>query len=237
MPKYEDSVGIESEHSPDNELSGLDLSVIPGPEKVHTKTNESLCCSTREKNVVSRFGYNDYMSYHYAFIMKVATVQEPEMFFEAAKDPWWVEAMNMEMQARRCKGSSKTKLGITFPLHPTKRQSVVGGYSRWSKCQRHRQSILGSACGKRVCTDTRDRLRTDLCPSGKDDYHSHYDRTHNNKRVASPPNGCKERLPTRQVRGGGVHGWCNHLDSSRVCIKKPLYNLKQAPRAWHSKIT
>ena len=26
-------------------------------------------------NPVSRFGYNDYMAYHYAFIMKVATVR------------------------------------------------------------------------------------------------------------------------------------------------------------------
>ena len=38
------------------------------------------------------------MAYHYAFMMKVATVQEPETFFEATKDPRWIEAMNEEMQ-------------------------------------------------------------------------------------------------------------------------------------------
>ena len=52
----------------------------------------------REKNPVSRFGYNDYMAYHYGFFMKVAVVCELESFFEAAKDPRWVEAMNEEMQ-------------------------------------------------------------------------------------------------------------------------------------------
>ena len=39
------------------------------------------------------------MAYHYAFMMKVATIREPENFTEAAKDPRWVEAMDEEMQA------------------------------------------------------------------------------------------------------------------------------------------
>ena len=55
--------------------------------------------STREKNPVSRFGYNDYMAYHYAFMMKVVTVCQPETLSEAAKDPRWIEAINEEMQA------------------------------------------------------------------------------------------------------------------------------------------
>ena len=46
MHVYEDSLGIELEYSPDNEFSGLDFLVIPGVEKVHTNTNEPLCCST-----------------------------------------------------------------------------------------------------------------------------------------------------------------------------------------------
>ena len=87
MPKYVDSEGIESEHSPDSEFNGLDLSVTSRAKKVHTKTNEPLRCSTQEKNAVSRIGYNDYMAYHYAFMMKVGTVREPEMFSEAVKDP------------------------------------------------------------------------------------------------------------------------------------------------------
>ena len=39
------------------------------------------------------------MAYHYAFMMKVATVREPETFSEAAKDPRWIKAMNEEMHA------------------------------------------------------------------------------------------------------------------------------------------
>ena len=39
------------------------------------------------------------MAYHYAFMVKVATVREPKTFSKAAKDPRWVDAMNEEMQA------------------------------------------------------------------------------------------------------------------------------------------
>ena len=91
MLEYEDSDGNESTHSLDSEYGGLDVPII--------RTPEAPCGSTWEKNVVSRFNYNDYMAYHYAFMMKVATVGEPKTFFEAAKDPRWVEAMNEEMQA------------------------------------------------------------------------------------------------------------------------------------------
>ena len=59
----------------------------PGAKKVFTKTSEKLHHSTRENNVVSRFGYNDYMAYHYAFMMNVATVRDSGKHSEAAKDP------------------------------------------------------------------------------------------------------------------------------------------------------
>ena len=39
------------------------------------------------------------MAYHYAFMMKVTTVQEPKNVSEVPKDPRWIEAMNEEMQA------------------------------------------------------------------------------------------------------------------------------------------
>ena len=41
------------------------------------------------------------MAYHYAFMMKIALVREPETFSKAAKDPQWVEVMNKEMEALR----------------------------------------------------------------------------------------------------------------------------------------
>ena len=61
--------------------------------------NEHHVAPPERKNVVNRFGYDDYMAYHYAFMVKVATVREPKTFSKAAKDPRWVDAMNEEMQA------------------------------------------------------------------------------------------------------------------------------------------
>ena len=79
MPEYEDSDGTESIHSLESEYGRLDGLIM--------RTQGPLRHSTREKNVVSRLGYNDYRAFHYAFMMKVATIQEPETFSEAAKDP------------------------------------------------------------------------------------------------------------------------------------------------------
>ena len=70
-----------------------------GAKKEFTKTSEQPRRFTWEKNFVNQFDYNDYMAYHYAFMMKVASVLELEKNSEAAKDLWWVEAMNEEMQA------------------------------------------------------------------------------------------------------------------------------------------
>ena len=101
MAEYEDDrfTDDESTHSLDSEFDGFEVPI--GAKKALIFANEKLRRSTREKNPVSRFGYNDYMAYHYAFMMKVATVREPETFSEAAKDPRWIEAMNEEMQALR----------------------------------------------------------------------------------------------------------------------------------------
>ena len=97
MSKYKDDHfdDNESTHSLDSEFGGFDVPI--GVKKALTSANEKLCRSTREKNHVSRFGYNDYMAYHYAFKMKVVTVREPGTFFKAAKDPRWIADMKEEM--------------------------------------------------------------------------------------------------------------------------------------------
>ena len=99
MSEYEDDHFDDSEstHSLDIEFGGLDVPI--GAKKVLISANEKPRRFTHEKNPVSRFGYNDYMAYHYAFMMKVATIREPETFSEVAKDPRWIEAMNEEMRA------------------------------------------------------------------------------------------------------------------------------------------
>ena len=46
-----------------------------------------------------RFGYNEYMAHHYAYMTRVAEVREPESYAEAAKDANWRAAMEEEMHA------------------------------------------------------------------------------------------------------------------------------------------
>ena len=77
-------------HSFGGEFGSFDMPIMrkPSVQKATTIANEKLWRSTCDKNPINRLGYNDYMAYHYAFMM--AIVQEKESFFEAAKDPQWV---------------------------------------------------------------------------------------------------------------------------------------------------
>ena len=99
MLEYEDDRfdDNESTHSLDSEFGGFDVRI--GAKKALISANEKLRRSPREKNPVSLFGHNDYMAYDYAFMMKVATIREPETFSEEAKDPRWIKAIKEEMQA------------------------------------------------------------------------------------------------------------------------------------------
>ena len=123
MTEYEDNQfdDNESTHSLDN----FDLPIMrtPGVKKAISTVNKKLHRSTREKNPVSRFGYNNYMAYHYAFMIKVAADRELETFAEAAKNPRWVEAMNEEMQAL-----SKNETWDLVRL--TRNRSVADEYTR-----------------------------------------------------------------------------------------------------------
>ena len=75
MSEYEDDHfnDNESTHSLDSEFGGFDVPI--GAKKPLISANENLHRSTREKNPVNRFSYNDYMAYHYALMMKVAIVR------------------------------------------------------------------------------------------------------------------------------------------------------------------
>ena len=46
------------------------------------------------------------VTYHYAFMMKLMTVRNPETFSNATKDPRWVEVMDAEMQASLSKNET-----------------------------------------------------------------------------------------------------------------------------------
>ena len=82
MAEYEDDRFDDdaSTHSFDSELGGFDVPI--GAKQALISEKEKLRRSPREKNPVSRFGYNDYMAYHYALMMKVATVRERKPFLK-----------------------------------------------------------------------------------------------------------------------------------------------------------
>ena len=73
--------GEDSDHSPQSVDSKYEMRKAPGV------TNGKFRQSNRQKNPIVRFGYNEYMAHHYAFMMKVAANQEPETYKEAAQDP------------------------------------------------------------------------------------------------------------------------------------------------------
>ena len=64
MSEYKDLNDNASIHSLDSESEGLDISIIQtvGAKKALESANEKLRRSSREKNPVSHFGYNDYMA-------------------------------------------------------------------------------------------------------------------------------------------------------------------------------
>jgi hypothetical protein len=55
-------------------------------EKASTSRNERLHRSTCTRNPVVRFGYNEYMAHHCAYMARVAEVREPESYEEAAEN-------------------------------------------------------------------------------------------------------------------------------------------------------
>ena len=67
--------------------------------KASTSANVKLRQSTRQKNLVVRFGYKESMAHHYAYMTRVAEVRELESYPKAAKDANWRAAMEEEMHA------------------------------------------------------------------------------------------------------------------------------------------
>ena len=68
-------------------------------EKVVKSGNHELRRSNHLKNPINRYGYNEYMVQHYAYMTRVVEVCELESYVEAAKDANWRAAMEEEMRA------------------------------------------------------------------------------------------------------------------------------------------
>ena len=83
MPEYDvdhtdDNDSDVSARSLDSDF-GVSIMRTPRVKKALTSANEKLYRSSRAKNPVTRYAYNEYMAHHYAFTMKVMTEQEPKI--------------------------------------------------------------------------------------------------------------------------------------------------------------
>ena len=170
--------------------------------------------------------------------MKVATIREPETFFEAAKDPQWIKTMNEEIQAL-CKNE-------TWDLVPhSPHKKVIG--CRWLykvkynvdgsvNCFKARLVAKGYAQTHRVDYDEifapvakMTTVRTIVTLVGTKGWHLYQMDVKN----AFLQGELDEEAFMIQPLGFKS---TKHL-TAVYRLEKLLYGLKKAPRAWHSKIT
>ena len=119
MPQYDVDHHDES-HSDVSTRSlhsefGVPIMQTLGLKKTLGAANEKFWCLSREKNVITWYGYNEFMAHHYTFMMKVVGEQEYEHFTEAVCNHRWMEAMDEEIQAL---SSSAIGIGLTSTRSP-----------------------------------------------------------------------------------------------------------------------
>ena len=143
MAEYEDD-RFDDDASLDSELGGFDVSI--GAKKALISANEKLRRSTREKNPVSRFGYNDYMAYHYAFMMKVAYqhffVQESSSHPVILGEPY-ITAARMETKVLN-NGSAYARVKSQDGRHSVQFLTVRPGRAPFGPVSNGNRDSLGS---------------------------------------------------------------------------------------------
>ena len=237
MREYEDQEETEMLHSLDSEFEDLDIR-IDGAKKAILPTDRELRRSTREKNPVNRYGYDEYMAYHYAFMMKVASVREPETLSEAAKDPRWVDGMNEEMEAL-----CKNETWDLVPLPPNKKaigcrwiykvkynaDGSVNRFKAWLVAKGYAQMHVIEYEETFAPVAKMTTVRTVIALAAAKGWHLHQ---------MDVKNAFLQGELEEEVYMIQPPGFESRKHPHAVCrLKKPLYGLKQAPRAWHSKIT
>ena len=103
MHEYEDHFNLDSE------FEGSDIHT-DGPNKALESANERPCRSTREKNPVSPYGYDEYITYHYVFIMKIAPVRELEMLSKSVKVSRLVRERDKETKREKTRNENEIRL-------------------------------------------------------------------------------------------------------------------------------
>ena len=97
--KVSDSGMDRNESDSEDSGDGSSKKKSTSAEKASISAKERVRRSTRKKNPVVRFGYNEDMAHHYAYMTRVAEVREPESYAEAAKDANWRAAVG---KLRKC---------------------------------------------------------------------------------------------------------------------------------------
>ena len=88
IPEYDIDIDESDQNESDsgkNEEGALETK-SETTEGALKSTNKKLHRSTRQKDPVKKYGYNEYMAHHYAYMTKVTEVREPKSYAEMTKD-------------------------------------------------------------------------------------------------------------------------------------------------------
>ena len=82
MPDYgtDKDKSDQSESDTEKNVDGRSESKSESAKRALKLVNEKAYRSTLHKHPVLRYGYNEYMVHHYAYMMKVAKMREPESY-------------------------------------------------------------------------------------------------------------------------------------------------------------
>ena len=179
-----------------------------------------------------RFGYNEYMAHHFAYMMRVLEVRDPESYAEVAKDANWRAAMEEEMHALAenetwdlvdapkgvkpigCRWVYKVKYNTDGSVNRYKARLVAKGYA-----QNHGIDYDETFVPVAKMTT----VRVLLVVAAAKGWHLHQ---------MDVKNAFLQGDLEEQVYMVQPPGFRSGKNTSAVCrLKKSLYRLKQAPRA------